>query len=343
MSIDLLTKLEEEKDQWIYKAIIRFDKELLQNEEITGEHQIMQIKNMHDSRHRQKTRELEQTNKDIKLVKESHEEVEQSFHHLNRTAHSLQEEIAHYEGLITDLDTILLEKFNCDLDKKFEFDQIKGQVLFKDRKTTKLVKSFDEMNREMDEFYQMQLDKGTSRFGQFLPIALQTNPPVRCLSLKHGRGLDRYLVLKNFEDDYQIVQDTLNENNSAVYNYYVEQLNHFKQYGKKVLLQMCTLKKEHLQNVFQEIEEKEEQNRAKEMSISKLEEKLTKVHWEWNHDLDRLRKLDEILKEEFVNVVSEWQEKLFAKQTSDVDRWLYHQYCQIILKQSGRIFKNEYS
>ncbi|MED4205919.1 hypothetical protein [Neobacillus mesonae] len=350
MSIDLLTKLEEEKDQWIYRAIVRFDKELLENAEITPENQIMQIKNMHNRMYRQKTREWGQMNKDIKRMKESLEEVEQSVHHLNMAAQSLQEEIAQYEELIIDLDTSLLEKFKCELDKRFEFDQIKGCVLFKDRKTTKLVKSFYELNREMDEFYQKQLDRSIRRFDHYLGVAahyerfdLHTNLPVTALSLKHGRGLDQYLVLKNFEEDYQIVQDTLNENNTMVYNDYVEQMNHFKQYGKKGLLQKCIIKKEHLRMVFEEIEEKKVQKRAKDMSISKLEKKLTKAQWEWNHDLERIRKLDEILKEEFMNVVSDWQEKLFAKQTSDVDRWIYHQYCQIILKQSEGIIGNEYS
>lgn len=52
--------------------------------------------------------------------------------------------------------------------------------------------------------------------------------------------------------------------------------------------------------------------------------------------------LEDMLKEEFVKLVSNWQEKLFAESASDEERWVYHQYCQIILKQAERIIGYEY-
>ncbi|MDF2792102.1 MAG: hypothetical protein K0S80_5204, partial [Neobacillus sp.] len=43
----------------------------------------------------------------------------------------------------------------------------------------------------------------------------------------------------------------------------------------------------------------------------------------------------------FVKTVSDWREKLFAENASDEERWAYYQYCQIILKQAGRVIENE--
>ncbi|MFZ7944851.1 hypothetical protein [Neobacillus sp. 19] len=359
MSIDLLTKLEEEKDQWIFRAITRFNKDFLHfdgemQDELTAvkppENQIMQIKNILYSIYKQKKLDLERMEKEIKRNKDRIEEAEKVYRNLTMSAQYLQEDITHYEGLLTDLGQIQLEKFTCELYKKFQFDPKKDQVVVKERKTSKLNKSFKEAEWEMTEFYREQLVEIARKIKQMLPDAapsllfdFQSTPPLIALSLKHGRGLDRYFVPKNFEEDYKILRDTLNENNTIVYNYYRDQLNHFKQKAKKELMQLSGGKKEHRCMVLKSIEEKQAEKTQIEKSMAALEEKLSRALWEWNHEMERPRKLDEILKEEFVKAVSEWQEKLFATETTDVERWVYHQYSQLILIQAERIIGHEYT
>ncbi|MBU8918442.1 hypothetical protein BGM25_20580 [Bacillus sp. FJAT-29953] len=348
MSIDLLARLEEEKDQWLHKAMDRFNEEFTCFDDktvLTPEYQIMQMKSIH----RQNNLDLDRLEKEIKLIKDRIEEEELGYQNLTKAVQYLQEEITHYEGLLLELESIQLEKFNCFLNVKFEFDPKKDQVVFKDRKTTRLIEGFNEVESEMAEFYRKQLDDNERKLARIfrdaapdISYVFQSNPQASSLSLKHGRGLDQYLVLKNFEEDYRIVADTLNENNMLVYEYYINQLNHVKQMGKRDLLLQSAAKKEQHQMASAKAAELQEQKRQKELSLATLEEQFTRALWEQNQELERLQKLDEFLKEEFVEAVSKWQAKLFGEQTPDVERWLYHQYSLMILKHAERIIGNEH-
>lgn len=348
MCNDLLARLEEEKGQWLHKAMDRFNEEFTCFDDktiLTLENQIMQMKSIH----RQNNLDLDRMEKEIKLIKDSIEEDVLVYQNLTNAVQYLQEEITHFEGLLTELDSIKLEKFNCLLHTKFEFDPKKNQVVFKDRKTTRLIEGFNEVESEMAEFYRKQLDDNERKLARIFrdaapdtSYAFQSNPQASSLSLKHGRGLDQYIVLKHFEEDYRMVADTLNENNMLVYEYYINQLNHAKQIGKRDFLQQSAAKKEQHQMASEKAAELQEQKRQKELSLAALEEQLTKAIWQQNQELERLQKLDEFLKEEFVEAVSKWQVKLFGEQTPEVERWLYHQYSQMILKQAERIIGNEY-
>ncbi|MCM3569326.1 hypothetical protein [Neobacillus mesonae] len=359
MGIDLLTKLEEEKDQWIYKALARFDEEFLRfngqdwlNELSAGEtpeHQIIQMKKMQYSIYRKKSLDLEQIDQEIKRMKKSLTEEENSYQELTLEAQTIQEEITHFQGLIKNLDKLQLEKFQCEIHTKFELDPKKEHVVFKDRKTSKLIECFNKAEWAMAEFYKEQLEESVGKLKQMMhdaapPILheIQTNPPAAALSLKHGRGFDQYIVLKNFEEDFKIVADTFNRNNTIAYNYYADQLNCLKELGKRELTQLCDRKKTFQSMAVKKAEKKQTLKRQKVKWIAKLEERRSKVEWAWNQDLEQLQKLDTILKEEFVQAVSEWQAKLLAKESTDLERWMYYQYCQIILKQAERIIENEY-
>ncbi|WP_462411602.1 hypothetical protein [Neobacillus sp. Marseille-QA0830] len=358
MSIDLLTMIEEEKDQWIAKAMGRFNRRFRfegqshekeqELDEINGEkspeNQILQLKNIQQTMYRQITLELEQLDNEIGLLMKSIKEDVQRDGNLADAARYIQQEIDQFESLITEMDDIQLYKFNCLLYEKFEFDAKKIQVVFKHRKTSRLVESFHEVEREMKESYKQQLDEITKKFKQMrsetassAKIEFHANPPVVELSLNHGRGLDQYLLLKNFEEDYQIAQDTLNEQNTIVYDYYLSQVERVKQIGKQELMGLCDAKRAHQQIALQDAEETQKQRQQKEKTVAELQEKRTRVQSVCNRGLDQMLKLDEFLKEEFVEAVSKWQEKMFAEEATDVERWMYHQYCQVILKQAERI------
>jgi hypothetical protein len=374
MIADLLTKLEEEKDQWINQAIARFNEGFLRvdgqrfendqgligvygstqigKDELSAvrspEDRMMQIKNIEHSIRNQKNLDLERMKTEIKVMEESLKEVQQSYEELTSASRYLQEELEFYETQLEGWEGIQIEKFQCILFDKFTFDDKKDQVVFKERKISKLKESFQMVELEMLDFYHKQLSNCSLLIEQKMQMVtpsarfdFQTNPPIFGLSLKHGRGLDQYLNIKHFEEDYSIVLDTLVSNNNIAYEYYLSQINDIKRNSKKELLQLWVTKKEHHRLAEETIREKQEQKRQKEASLFAIQEKLNKAKREWNQDLKRQFKLDELLKDEFVKVVSGWQERLFAENTTDFERWAYHNYCQIILKQAERIIEND--
>ena len=123
---DLLGKLEEEKDQWIYNAIERFDgQKVVKGQGLTEpENQIMLIKKIEHSIRRQKSLELEQLEIELKTLEEGMPDKQRTLENLESTVDFLQKEVALYEGELGRLDKIQLGKFQCLLDEKFEFSRI---------------------------------------------------------------------------------------------------------------------------------------------------------------------------------------------------------------------------
>ncbi|SDM85480.1 hypothetical protein [Bacillus sp. OK048] len=367
MIADLLTRLEEEKDQWIYEAIDHFNEETVRDGGqkyekgqvligvyrptqvgITPENQIMQIRNIEYSISKQKNLDLERMRNEIKMIEESKDEDQRVYVSLESTVHYLQEELEFYEAEGRVLDEIQLEKYRCLLGEHFEFDK-KDQVVFKERKISKLLQSFQMVEMAMFDFYQKQLShtwllltRSMQNISSTARFDFNTDPTLVGLSLKHGRGIDQYLKPGNFEEDYRIVLDTLERNNDITYDYYVSQINQFKSNGKKDIMQLLTLKNEHKRLADENLLEEREKQQQKEVRRIELQDKLERAKREWEQDLLRPKLLDDILKAEFVKALSSWQEKLFADDASDVERWAYHQYCQIILKQAERIIGNDY-
>jgi hypothetical protein len=350
LAADLLGKLEEEKDQWIYNAIERFDGQKVEKDQglNTPENQIMLIKKIEHSIRKQKSLELERMEIEMKTLEESMPDKQRTLESLESTVDFLQKELALYEAADTGLDMIQLEKFECVLDDKFTFDK-KDQVVFKERRISKLMESYQLVEMEMIDFYQKQLSeiwllltRSMENLSSTAKFDFETNPSLMGLSLKHGRGLDHYIKLGNFEEDFRIVHDTLVGNNKSVYEYYFNQINQFQMNVKAEIMQLFNRKNEHkllAEEKLLELREKKKQNDAR---FLELKDQLGKAKQEWEQDSLRPQLLEDILKEEFVSAVAGWQEKLFAEDTSDEERWVYHQYCQIILKQAERIIGYEY-
>jgi energy-coupling factor transporter ATP-binding protein EcfA2 len=314
----------------------------------TPGNQIMQIKNIEHSISKQKNLDLERMSKEITMIEESKVEDQRLCENLESVVHYLKEEIEFYEAESKGLDAIQLEKYRCQLYRYFEFDK-KDQVVFKERKTTKLLESFQMAEMEMLNFYQKMLSdtwllltRSMQNVSSTVRFDFNTDPPLLSLSLNHGRGLDQYLKPGNFEEDYQIVLDTLVRNNDVTYDYYVSQINQFKTIGKQEIMQLSMLKYEHKRLADEDLLAEQEKQKQKQAWLIELQDKWERTKRECDQDLLRSKLLDDILKEEFVKAVSRWQEKLFADDASDEERWAYHQYCQIILKQAERIIGNDY-
>lgn len=347
---DLLTKLEEEKDQWIYDAIERFDGEkYADNQELrTPEDQLIEIKIIEQSMCKQKALHLKRIELELKTLEETMVGNQKILEDLEPTIDVLQKELAIYESGAKCLEVIRLEKFKGILDDKFTFDK-KDQVVFKERKISKLTESYHLTETEMLDFYQRQLSevwllltRSMQDISSTAKFDFETNPPVVDVSLKHGRGLDLYLKPGNFEEDYWIALGTLEWNNSIVYDYYLNQINQFQRNAKKEIMQLWDRKYEQKRLADEKVLDLQEKNVQMEERMVELKDQLSKVKQELEQALPRPKLLDVILKEEFVRVVSGWQEKLLARDASDEERWAYHQYCQIILKQAERIIGNEY-
>ena len=342
---DLLTKLEEEKDQWIYDAIERFDGEkYTEGQELgTPEDRIIQIKNSEHRMYNQKKLDLERMEMELKTLEETMVEDQLILKNLESTLDELQKELVIYESGAMDLDGIPLEKFQCLWDDKFTFDK-KDQVVFKERRISKLMENYHLVETEMLDFYQRKLSevwllltRSMQNIASTAKFDFDTNPPVMEVSLKHGRGLDQYLKPGNFEEDYWIVLGTLEWNNKIVHEYYMNQINQFQRNAKEELMQLWESKNEQKRLADDKVLALKEKNVQMEERMIELKGQLGRAKPELEQGLLRPKLLEDILKEEFVRAVSGWQEKLFAEDASDEERWAYHQYCQIILKQAERI------
>jgi hypothetical protein len=350
MIADLLTKLEEEKDQWIYNVIERFDGQKVERDQgpHTPESQIMMIKNIEHSIREQKILDLKEMEIELKMLGKSMAEEQRILGNLEPALDSLEKERAFYESERESLNKIKFEKFQSVLDDKFEFDK-RDQVVFKERRISKLMESYQMMEMEMLDFYQKQLSEiwllltrsmeNISSTGKF---DFETNPSVMELSLKHGRGLDQYIKLGNFEEDYWIVHDTLVENNQTVYDYYFNQINQFKTNAIEEITKLYNRKNEHMVAAEQQLLELRKKKKQDDARFLELKTQLSKAKQEWEQVSLRPQLLEDILKEEFVKTVTGWQEKLFAENARDEERWAYHQYCQIILKQAERMIGYEH-
>jgi hypothetical protein len=350
MIADLLTKLEEEKDQWIYNVIERFDGQKVERDQgpHTPEKQIMMIKKIEHSIREQKILDLKEMEIERKTLAESIAEDQRILENLEPAVDFLQKELALYEDELESLEKIQFEKFQSVLDDRFEFDK-RDQVVFKERRISKLTESYQMIEMEMLEFYQKQLSEiwllltrsmeNISSTGKF---DFETNPSVMGLSLKHGRGLDQYIKLANFEEDYWIVHDTLVENNQIVYDYYFNQINQFKTNAIEEITKLYNRKNEHMKAAEEQLLELRKKQKENEERFLELKTQLSKAKQEWEQVSLRPQLLEDILKEEFVKTVTGWQENLFAENARDEERWAYHQYCQIILKQAERMIGYEH-
>jgi hypothetical protein len=351
MIADLLTTLEDEKDQWIFQAIDRFNERFLifgDQKDGTAESQVTEMKNSEQSMFKERSLDLERMEIELKTLVEGLAADERTIENLELTCDVLQKELAIYEDEEKVLDQIQLEMFECMLDDKFTFDR-KDQVVFKERKVSRLLESYNLVEMEMVDFYQRQLSRiwvlmsrSMQNIDSTAKVDFKTDPPLIELSLKHGRGLDHYLKAGNFEEDYRKVLDTLVRNNESVYDYYVSQVEQFKDNGKAEILGLWERKNDHKKLAAETLSDLKEKKAQKEARILELQDQLGRAKSEWEQNRLRPKVLEDMLKEEFVKLVSNWQEKLFAESASDEERWVYHQYCQIILKQAERIIGNEY-
>ncbi|WP_419955321.1 hypothetical protein ACN6MT_07185 [Neobacillus niacini] len=355
MIADLLTKLEDEKDQWMYAAMDHFHEQFpgfySLNDEIaagTAENQIIKMKSTVHSFLKQKNLDLETKLLEIKTIEASLLEDQRTHENLKTAIEFLNKELALYDDELQGLENVQLEKFEFLLDDRFTLDK-KDQVIFKERKISKLLEIYQMVEMELVDFYQRQLSaiwvllsRSMQNIDSTIKFDFKMDPAFIGLSLKHGRGLDQYLKSGNFEEDFQIVLDTLVRNNDIVYQYYVSQVNQFKLQGIKEINQLWTRKNEHkslAEENLCELQGKREQNKTR---LQELQDELAREKLQWDQEMLEPKLLDDLLKREFVKTVSHWQERLFAEDTSDEERWIYHQYCQVILKQAERIIGNDY-
>jgi hypothetical protein len=217
-------------------------------------------------------------------------------------------------------------------------------MIFKERKTSKLKEIFKLEQTKMQESYELQMSKYLGKIQQIFQtlelvdsLEVHTNPPFVRLSLKHGHGLDQYVNLANFKEDYFVLFEVLGKNNQIASHYYLRQLNEFKKKGRKELLKLVSEKGKQIRLQEDKINQIMKQQLEKESRRKVLEKQVTSAWWEWNHLMEQLLMIKDILKEEFVKALSRWQDKMFSEEESPEERWIYHQYGQRMMKQAERI------
>lgn len=314
----------------------------------TPENQIMQIKNMGHSIRRQKKQELEGMKIAIQQIKNSIEEEKKSIENYEAALSFLNTEIAAVQEELKCLEEIKLEQFRYSLVDQFEYDK-KGNVSFKDRKTDKLIETFDFLELDMLSYYEKQMSQLMRKIKNVMVsvdetprLDLRNTPPIIQLALKHEGLTNQYYLLKNYDEDFSIVRETLSTNNVTIYEYYQKQFNRMKENCSQFLKELLQTKENYYRFAEEKVKEKKAMILDKENVKKDVMEKLDHATKELNQDLERPLKLDEILKTEFVKAVSELQTKLLSPVVSDAERWAYHQYSQIMLKQAERIIENDY-
>jgi hypothetical protein len=333
----LLAELEEKKDKWISAAIRRLGLVEEGMAEQDPENLILQIKDKQDQELKEMSLELEYMAKRLKELEHSILEKEQSLQALAVTLSSLQSELDSCKSELETIEDVLFEEYEPNIQNRFTWDDKKSQVAFKDRRVSRLRDSFKKEQEKMLQFYEQQIIK-------MWPVdqtgALK-NPPVGRLSLKHGHGLDQYVNHLNFKEDYNNVLDTLKRNSQLSYEYYLSQLREANEKRTLEMQKLLDLNEGQLRELLEVQASLTDKKMVEESMKRELDDKLSMSWWEWNSLIGKQFERKEILKEEFVKTVSKLQEKLLAEETNAEERWAYHQYCQIMLKQGERIIGND--
>jgi hypothetical protein len=365
--IELFSKLEAEKDKWIHQAIdvfsegfLRFDEQKYDKDQVlmgdygptlnavdTAENQILQIKNMLHSIRRQKIQELDGMKKIIQQLSETIENDEKSCKNDEKALDDLRAKLTSITDNLNRLDKLRMEEFDYEMEEHFRFE--KGKVIFKDRKTDKLIDMYNSLELAMLQHYEKQMrDLVKTMENVMLNVDLnpsldfEATPFISGLELKHGGLSNQYLLYKNFEEDFSIVEETLEDNHKTIHQYYQQQINHMVKQCKQSLMDLLESKQNHHRAAEEEVEQKKQIIHMNKNELKDVKGKLDHLSRKWNQELEYPLQLDAILKEEFVKAVSELQTKVVSLEASDSEKWVYHQYSQIMLKQAERIIGNDY-
>lgn len=357
--IELFSKLESDKDKWIYQAIDVFEKanpwiqqlfhELLEdfNAVKTPENQILRIKNIVHSIQREKNQELEGMNKLIRQLSETIEMDEKSCENDEKALDDLRADLKSLTDYLNRLEQLRMAQFDYEIGEHFKFE--KGKVIFKDRKTDKLIETYHSLELAMLQHYEKQMRQLVNEINRVTlnadlnpTLDFETDPSLNGLALQHGGLSNQYLLYKNFEEDFSIVEETLEDNHKTIHQYYQLQIHHMVKQCKQSLMDLLESKQIHYRAAEEELEEMKQKVHMNRKQLKDVKEKLDHAFKEWNQDLERPLQLDAILKEEFVKAVSELQTQLVSPEVSESEKWAYHQYSQIMLKQAERIIGNDY-
>ncbi|MFS0634300.1 hypothetical protein AB1K84_00230 [Mesobacillus foraminis] len=314
-------------------------------EEVTGtkspETRMLEVKSRMRGFFRAKDLQLETLEKKLQDLQENLIACEQSCRQSEDDAAQLFGQVELCEAELTSLKEIEIEKFEASSNEAI------GLAPFKERKISKLKESFKQQETSMLDFYEEQAARVSILLKEILQDgfslrAFDTNPPIGRLALKHGKGLDQYLNLGNFEEDASIVRETLERNNETIFGYYTRQLNDYKEKGQKRLQEQLKVKEEKYEEAAKRGRETQEQQEQYKHKILEAEEQLTEARSVYHHCLESIHNLDDLLKEEFAKAAASLQEKMLAENASDIERWACHNYSQRMLKQAERMMKNDY-
>jgi seryl-tRNA synthetase len=350
--IELLSKLESDNDKWIYQAIDVFSGGLLQRLELledldadqSPENQILQIKNRVHSIRSQKNQELNAMKKRIRQLNETIKEDEEKCGESEKSLDELRADLTSLTDSLQHLENLRMVQFAQQLEEHFTFE--KGKVIFKERKTDKLIDTYHALELAMLQHYEQQMRQMVKALDKAMldverNLDFETTPSISGLVLNHGGLSNQYLLYKNFEVDFSIVEETLEDNHKTIHQYYQLQIQHMMKQGKQALSDVWEAKQNHYRTAEKELEETKQKIDMNKEQLKDLQEKLDQAIWEWNPILDQALRLDEILKEEFVTAVSELEAQLLTPDLSVSEKWAYHQYGQIMLKQAERIIGND--
>lgn len=158
------------------------------------------------------------------------------------------------------------------------------------------------------------------------------------MSLYIDYKLDRYFKESTYTTDVNVAERKLERMFQEFIDYTKKDIGEVKQaLHKKITLQNMICDEYKEQQKQQVIE-----NRCLQTKMKALTKKSEKANKEWQEDIERSRKLDLFLMEGFIEQSAIYKGLLLDQRTAKTDRWVIHQYWNLLKIQARRIIDYDY-
>jgi len=150
-----------------------------------------------------------------------------------------------------------------------------------------------------------------------------------------------YIFEKSFEDDYYQYQKIINQVNDEAFNSLNSKLNDCKNDLEKNLKQLCGVLEEQIKIYYKESKDLNCKIADKDLEIINITKQMQEAVDEWEIDKERCKQFNLYLKKSFIEQSDYLKRKLLSPETSPAEKWVYHQFLNIIVRDAERIAINE--
>ncbi|WP_100407887.1 V-type ATP synthase subunit I domain-containing protein [Bacillus solitudinis] len=216
-----------------------------------------------------------------------------------------------------------------------------------EKKTTVLKNDFYFYLDNLKEEYQDRIESWNRKVKTFVQHhGLKTDPITLEFKEKSASFLDNHYIMKtylrkgNFNEDCEILDRKLLEANDESYATVATAIETQKDKLVKDVNSLIYRRNALIQTIDEEIMNEKKEIQRLEQSLVEIKKLMKTARHEWNLDIERSKKFNEFLKNAFVIEAKRLQQLIVATHTRSEEKWLYHQYLNIIYSDVERITKN---